>query len=151
MKLSKVSRSNSRRNATGVFAWIKLTLYLGVDFICHLAAPVSLSFTDPAPVLHAATMGTTVVLDSAYKNAGPQLRTVVFMSSIAAIRGAQQPPYVFTEADWNNVAEEHVEKMGTKSDPRYIYGASKTAAEKVFWKFRDTVKPNWTMAAVNPV
>ena len=97
-----------------------------------------------------ARQGTTVLLNSAYEHAGAQLRTVVHMSSMAAIRGDQPPPYRFTEADWNDVSEQAVEKLGGAAGPGHIYRASKTAGEKVFWAFRDEKKPRWTMTAVNP-
>ncbi|KAF2098239.1 NAD(P)-binding protein [Rhizodiscina lignyota] len=122
----------------------------GVDAIAHLAAPISLSFVDPAPVMKGATVGTSVILQSAYKHAGPQLRVVVQMSSIAAIRSDENPPYTLTEANWNEVSEDVVANMGVESGAGHIYRASKTASEKVFWSFRDRVKPNWSMAAVNP-
>src|ERR1700753_1142507 len=100
--------------------------------------------------MKAARLGTTVLLESALKNAGPQLRTVVHMSSIAAIRGDVPPPYTFTEADWNNDSEAAIEKLGAGAGAANIYRASKAAGEKVFWKFRQDNQPKWTMAAVNP-
>jgi len=38
----------------------------GVDAIVHMASPVSLSFTDPDPVIHTAVQGTQTVLRSAF-------------------------------------------------------------------------------------
>lgn len=73
------------------------------------------------------------------------------MSSIAAVKTAAEPPYVLSEKDWNNVAEKEVERLGKETPGPFIYGASKTAAEKAFWKFRDDKHPTFTMTSVNPV
>jgi nucleoside-diphosphate-sugar epimerase len=73
------------------------------------------------------------------------------MSSIAAVKGDNPPPYTFTERDWNNISEAEVERLGTASPGPMIYSASKAASEKAFWKFRDEKKPNFAMTAVNPV
>lgn len=122
----------------------------GVHAIAHTASPVSLSFTDPEPVLHAAVNGTKSILESSLK-AGPQLRTVVFMSSIAAVFSNHEPPYTYTEKDWNNVSEDLVKQLGKNAPGPQIYIASKAAAEKAFWKFRDGNKPSAAFAAINPV
>jgi nucleoside-diphosphate-sugar epimerase len=73
------------------------------------------------------------------------------MSSIAAIKNASPPPYVLTEKDWNDVAEAEVKRLGKDTPGPFIYSASKVAAEKAFWAFRDAKKPAFTMTAVNPV
>jgi len=122
----------------------------GVTGIAHMASPVSLAFTDPEPVLHAALNGTITILNSALK-AGPQLKTVVVASSIAAVKTNHPAPYTLSEKDWNNFAESEVERLGKETPGPFIYAASKTAAEKAFWKFRDEKKPNFTMTAINPV
>ncbi|KAH7085576.1 hypothetical protein BKA63DRAFT_20804 [Paraphoma chrysanthemicola] len=123
----------------------------GVTAIAHLASPVSFGFKDPAPILHAAISGTKTVLNSAYAYAGPSLKTVVIMSSIAAVKNAAKPPYTFTEKDWNDTAEKLCEAKGTDTPGPVIYSASKVAAEKAFWEFQKEKKPPFTMTAVNPV
>jgi nucleoside-diphosphate-sugar epimerase len=125
---------------------------LGVTAIAHLASPVSFWFKDPEPILHAAVNGTTTILKSAV-NAGPQLKTVVDMSSIAAIKpkAASNPPYTITEKDWNDVAEAEVVRLGKDTPGPFIYSASKTAAEKAFWKFQKENNPAFAMTAINPV
>ncbi|KAF2121839.1 putative NAD dependent epimerase/dehydratase [Lophiotrema nucula] len=122
----------------------------GVTAIAHLASPVSFRFTDPDPVIHAAINGTKTILHSALK-AGPQLKTVVVASSIAAIKNSNPPPYVFSEKDWNDVAEEVVKEKGKDTPGPLIYSASKTAAEKAFWEFQKEKNPPFTMTAINPV
>ncbi|KAF4467513.1 dihydroflavonol 4-reductase [Fusarium albosuccineum] len=105
----------------------------GVHAVAHLAAPVSLSFTDPDPVLEAAAQGTRSVLESAATE--PSVKSL---------------PYRFTEADWNDGALPLVKKLGKNAPGPLIYAASKVASEKAFWEFRDEKKPSFTMTALNP-
>lgn len=123
----------------------------GVSFILHAASPLGLSFTDPEPILHTAVVGTTTILESAYEHAGPQLQSVIVMSSIAAITTGAEPPYTYTEKDWNNWAEKIVQAKGKDTPGSVIYVASKAAAEKAFWKFKEEKKPAWSMVSINPV
>ncbi|KAJ3518460.1 hypothetical protein NM208_g14504 [Fusarium decemcellulare] len=121
----------------------------GVHAVAHLAAPVSLSFTDADPVLEAAAQGTRGVLESAATE--PSVKSVVLMSSVAAITAHdKQLPYRFTEADWNDSALPLVKKLGKNAPGPLIYAASKVASEKAFWEFRDEKKPSFTMTALNP-
>ncbi|KAI8939711.1 hypothetical protein NX059_003463 [Plenodomus lindquistii] len=123
----------------------------GVTFIAHLASPVSFVFKDPVPVLHAAVRGTETILNSALAHAGPQLRSVVLMSSVASVKNSHPAPYTFTEKDWNDYAEAMCKKHGTNTPGPVIYSASKAAGERAFWKWRDENKPGFAMAALNPV
>ncbi|QPC58215.1 hypothetical protein HYE67_000446 [Fusarium culmorum] len=125
------------------------TAVKGVHAILHLAAGVGFSFTDPDPVLEVAIKGTESVLESALTE--PSIKSVVLMSSIAAISGAGNPSSNrVTEADWNDAALEAVKKLGKESPGSLIYVASKVAGERAFWKFRDEKKPSFTMTALNP-
>jgi nucleoside-diphosphate-sugar epimerase len=94
-----------------------------------MAAPVSLSFTDPVPVLHGAVNGTKTILSSAYRNAGLSLKHFVLTSSIAAILNDYPPGYVYTEKDWNTVSLPRIQKLGKEALGPDIYRASKTASE----------------------
>ncbi|KAF5670572.1 dihydroflavonol 4-reductase [Fusarium heterosporum] len=121
----------------------------GVHAIAHLAAGVGFSFTDPEPILEVAIRGTESVLESALTE--PSIKTVVLMSSIAAISAInQETPRRFTEADWNDAALVAVKELGKQSPGPLIYIASKVAGERAFWKFRDEHKPSFTMTALNP-
>ncbi|KAF2827728.1 putative NAD dependent epimerase/dehydratase [Ophiobolus disseminans] len=122
-----------------------------VTAIAHLASPVSFGFKDPAPILHAAVKGTKTILNSALLKAGPQLKTVVVMSSIASVKNMHDAPYTFTEKDWNDFAEHLCEEQGTETPGPVIYSASKAAGEKAFWQFREQKKPEFTMTSINPV
>jgi nucleoside-diphosphate-sugar epimerase len=121
----------------------------GVQAIAHLAAPVSFSFTDPVPVMHGAINGTRTLLESAHAH-GKDLQTVVLCSSIVAVRTRGQEGHVFTEADWNETSEKNVAELGADASSIDIYAASKTAAEKEFWKFRDEKHPSFAQTAINP-
>lgn len=122
----------------------------GVTAIAHLASPVSFYFTDPEPIIRTAVHGTQSILTSAL-SAGPQLKSFIYLSSIAAVLNATPPPYAFTERDWNNVAEAKVAELGKNTPGPTIYAASKTAAEKAFWKFKEEKRPSFTMTTLNPV
>ncbi|KAF4434762.1 hypothetical protein F53441_13646, partial [Fusarium austroafricanum] len=128
---------------------IVLVTEKGVHAIAHLAAGVSLSFTDPEPVLEVAVQGTLGVLESAITE--PSIKSVVLMSSIVSITsGNKELPYRFTEADWNDAALTAVKKLGKESPSPLIYAARKVAGERAFWKFRDERSPSFTMTALNP-
>jgi len=121
----------------------------GVNYVAHIAAPVSFLFTDPEPVLKAAIEGTTGILESAIRE--PSVRHFVLMSSIVAILSPKEGPHVFTEDDWNTTAEDVVAAKGKEAGGFAIYQASKTAAERALWKFRDERKPHFAVTAANPV
>lgn len=121
----------------------------GVDAIAHLASPVSFEFTDPEPVLHSAINGTARVLESALKE--PKIKNFVLMSSITAmLQPPQDADLTLTEAHWNTFAENTVAEQGKGTPGRIIYAASKVAAEKALWNFRDEHKPSFTVTAINP-
>jgi nucleoside-diphosphate-sugar epimerase len=124
--------------------------FLGVTSILHLASPVSFAFSDPEPVIHAAVNGTKAILDSALK-AGPELKNFVLLSSIVSVMNGKPAPYTLTEKDWNNWAEAKVAELGKNTPGPIIYSASKVAAEKAFWKFREERNPKFAMTALNPV
>jgi nucleoside-diphosphate-sugar epimerase len=126
-----------------------LTVLAGVQGIAHLAAPVSLKFTDPEPVINTAVSATRGILESAVKESSVQ--SVILMSSIAAVQSQREGPYVFTEKDWNDQILDLLAQFGKGLPALGIYAASKVAAEKAFWKFRDDQKPAFAMTAVAPV
>jgi nucleoside-diphosphate-sugar epimerase len=122
----------------------------GVTAIAHLASPVSFTVTDPEPIIHAAVNGTKSILESAL-HAGPQLKSFAVLSSIASVRNFTPAPYTFTEKDWNDWAEPAAAAQGKDAPWIAVYAASKVAAEKAFWAFRDEKKPSFAMTALNPV
>ncbi|KPM35564.1 hypothetical protein AK830_g11008 [Neonectria ditissima] len=120
----------------------------GVYAIAHLAAPVSLGFTDPDPVLEAAVEGTRGILKSALNETS--IKSFIQMSSIAAVLNKKEDSNRFTEADWNTESLGAVKQFGKKSPGPLIYLASKVASERAFWEFRIENKPSFTMTAINP-
>ncbi|KAH6695933.1 hypothetical protein BKA61DRAFT_623585 [Leptodontidium sp. MPI-SDFR-AT-0119] len=125
----------------------------GVNGIFHTASPIDLSLTDYSQFITPAIIGNEVILESARK-AGPQLSSVVITSSAAAVFDGKKPaPYVFTEADFARSSLEKAEadrKEGVKTNPGILYGASKVAAERAVWKWRDEHKPNFAISTINP-
>lgn len=115
-----------------------------------MASPVSLFFTDPEPIIRTAVEGTTSILKSAHLYGGDTLKSVVVTSSIGAVIGAQAPPYTYTEADWNETSLAEVKRLGKDTPGGHIYRASKTAAERAVWAFRDTYTPKFSVSAINP-
>lgn len=120
----------------------------GCTAIAHLAAPVSLNFKDPKPVMHGAVQGTLSILRSAAKE--PLVKSFVLLSSVAAISRLTKGPHKVTEEDWNDWAEAMVEQKGTDTPGPVIYSASKTAAERAFWKFGKESNVGFSMTSVNP-
>ncbi|KAK4456692.1 hypothetical protein QBC42DRAFT_321901 [Cladorrhinum samala] len=124
----------------------------GVSFIAHLASPIAAAFTDVAEVMTAAVSGSLRVLESAAKE--PGVRHLVFMSSLAAVRGSDgyEPGrvYTYTEKDWNVTSEAEVERVGAQAGFP-VYEASKTAAERAVWKWKEENKPTFSINAVNPI
>lgn len=127
---------------------------VGVVTICHLASPISLQFTDPEPVMHAAIEGTLSLLHSALEYAGPQLKSFVYAGSSAAmgLRSPDDKTSTFTEDDWNDGAVETAQELGKNTPGRIIYAASKTAAERAFWNMhRETQgQRHFSMTSINP-
>jgi nucleoside-diphosphate-sugar epimerase len=97
--------------------------------------------------MHGAVDGIARILESALNE--PGIKSFVFMSSVTAIISSRDN-YTFTENDWNTEAEAVVAAEGKAAPGRFIYAASKTAAERALWKFQDENKPHFTITAINP-
>lgn len=122
----------------------------GVNVIAHLASPVAFSFEKAQPVIDAALKGTTAVYESALKFAGSSLKTVIQMSSVAAVVDRTKPaPYKYTEQNWNDPALKDLEEKGDDAGVS-IYQASKVLAERAFWDFKKKNNPGWNFIAINP-
>lgn len=102
---------------------------------------------EPRKLVKYALSGTMGVLESAW-NAGPQLRSVIFMSSAAAMFDVPPKTGVYTEKDWNTTSEEAVAELGANAGGLHAYCASKTASERAFWRFRDERKPAFSMTTI---
>lgn len=89
-----------------------------------------------------AVRGTETLLASALK-AGSQLTSVVMTSSVVAIVNPKEGPHTFTEKDFASFALEKSFKdkeEGVTSPGSQLYAASKTAADRAVWKFREDHK-----------
>lgn len=145
-----------------------LNSVLGVYSIIHTASPIDMSLQTLDDFMVPAIGGAIGILDSALKHAGPQLESFVVTSSVAAIANASRPQgHSFTEADWNDFALNAV-KTNPNAPVPLFYSASKTAAEKAVWEWRDknqvshpdslpslppltyTLQPPFSITAVNP-
>jgi nucleoside-diphosphate-sugar epimerase len=104
-------------------------------------------------MMRAAVQGSMSLLSSALAESTGKgvLRSVVFMSTISAVFSPSKPAgHAFTEADWNDVAEQEVQRLGKGSSGYAIYQASKTAAERAFWRFGRESGARFGMTALCP-
>ncbi|CAI5468143.1 unnamed protein product [Closterium sp. Yama58-4] len=107
----------------------------GCEFVCHVAAVVSLKEPNPQKVVDAAVQGTENVFSSILKH--KTAKRVVLTSSAAAIMDYSSNR-VLTEEDWNANWGLH--------DP---YPMGKTLAERYAWKLVEDLKGrDWTFDLV---
>ncbi|KAI0525544.1 hypothetical protein F5B22DRAFT_642556 [Xylaria bambusicola] len=128
-------------------------LELAADGCCsifHLASPIADIWTlPPTEVVRIAVDSTANVLSAAMKHART-MNSVVLMSSAAALFNLPLESRLYTESDWNTTSKEIVDRDGDEAGGFHAYLASKTAAEKLFWKFRDDHRPTFGMTALQP-
>jgi nucleoside-diphosphate-sugar epimerase len=97
-------------------------------------------------MMRAAVDGTTSLLTSTTK--AQDLRSVIFMSTISAIFSPfRSAGHTFTESDWNDIAEKEASNLGSAAPGYVVYQASKTAAERAFWKNMMTQPQSGSQAA----
>ncbi|KAK6458130.1 protein induced by osmotic stress [Scheffersomyces xylosifermentans] len=120
-----------------------------VTVFLHTASPVTFSAEDnERDILIPAINGTKFVLDSIHRTS-PQIKRVVYTSSIVAIASPQQlsdPTYEGGEEFFSPITYEE-----GKSNGFFAYFASKTFAEKAAWEFVESNKPNFALSTINPV
>jgi nucleoside-diphosphate-sugar epimerase len=105
-----------------------------------MASPFDFSLTTYEGTVVPALAGSESILKSALEHAGPQLESVVVTSSIVAIINPTEPGHIFTENEFAHVALDTATKNrdeGKPTHPGILYSASKTAAERAVWKFRN--------------
>ncbi|OZJ04763.1 hypothetical protein BZG36_01839 [Bifiguratus adelaidae] len=123
-----------------------------VDVIHHIASPFHFNAEDPIKdMMNPAVDGTINLLNAAYQH-GNNVKHVVITSSVAAIAWAAKPGYTFTEKDWNDETVTEIQKWkpGQEFSRFTAYRASKNAAERAAWKFRDEKKPKFRLTTINP-
>ena len=125
----------------------RVIIFLGVHAIMHTASPVDFSLETVEAFMHPAVNGNISILNSTL-SAGPQLTSFVLTSSIASIVDVSKPDdYAFTEDDWN-INGEAVARKEFRAGP--AYGASKAAAERAMWRWKEMHSPSYSLSAVNP-
>ena len=125
----------------------------GVVGIASVAAPGIESLTDVAETVRTAKAVVNSLLSSAEMHAGPQLRAVVLLSSLAALHADPiGPGFVFKETDFVPQMEEVVVAMGDKATKPMVYLATKVAVENAFWGVVNSTdrQSRFTGAVVNP-
>lgn len=98
--------------------------------------------------------GNRTLLNSALDKAGPQLKAVVVTSSIvASYTPPLAPGAVVDELQFNQTSLEQAIKdkeAGVETPGLAMYVASKTAAERLLWEFKNTKAPKWAISTINP-
>ncbi|KAI4140809.1 MAG: hypothetical protein LQ341_003692 [Variospora aurantia] len=137
----------------------------GTTAIIHTASPISLALTSWSSTVDIAIAGAISMLNSALNHAGPRLSSFVLTSSFAACTDPQTPlPKTFTENDWNTWAEpkaksKDFEDLDDNAKGRVLYLASKTAAERAVWEWREKREvsrntgaelPPFAVSSINP-
>ena len=92
------------------------------------------SWDDWAPP---ALNGCQGLLSSALAHAGPQLESLVFLSTAAVSGDPRIKPSRRSENDWKRLAESRRISLGREASAAFMYQASKTLAECMLWRFRD--------------
>ncbi|RSH88695.1 methylglyoxal reductase (NADPH-dependent) gre2 [Saitozyma podzolica] len=115
----------------------------GVDAVAHMASPYHFEADEPDELFVPAVNGTVGVLNSLKKN-NPNISRIVITSSVAAVINSDiKPPHHFDEKDWNTISIPACEKLGRGATGVDKYRASKTLAEKAFWKWIEDNKPSF--------
>jgi len=122
----------------------------GATAVIHIAAPVNIFKAEPKAFMHASLQGLARALEAAEKEQAT-VRSFIFMSSVASIFSERDDDHTFTEEDWNTYSEPIVAEKGSDAPKHIIYEASKVAAERAMWKFREEKKPRFAVTAVNPM
>lgn len=118
----------------------------GCSAILHLASPIADIFTLSAQeTVRVAVDATTNIIDSATKYAGPQLKSIVLMSSSGAMIEHPPTPGVLNEEQWalnpTRLVMKDTEEL-EKIQPPFLqkmiaYVESKACGERAFWAKRD--------------
>ncbi|KAH7133250.1 hypothetical protein B0J13DRAFT_451215, partial [Dactylonectria estremocensis] len=119
----------------------------GIDVVLHTASPFHFNITDAKKdLIDPAVIGTTGILKALHKSAS--VKRVIITSSFASIIDEAHftnPAKTFTEADWNPVRLEDINRS-----PATAYRASKKLAERAAWDFVDTHKPSFDLVTICP-
>ena len=117
----------------------------GVDGILHMASVLTFE-EDPDKVIPPTVKGALNILTSATKEASIKSLVLTSSSASALIPHPNEVINV-TEDTWDTEALDLVDKG--EADGFAVYAASKTEAERAFWKAIDETKPPFQAAAVS--
>lgn len=116
----------------------------GVDGVIHVASPLDVGNTGhPDEVIGPAVVGVENLLKAVSdpsKCSG--LKRFVQISSIAAIAGLPDgTPKTYTDDMWNDTDVDECYRLGAPAPGPLKYIASKTKAERAFWKWFEQERP----------
>ncbi|KAJ7092988.1 NAD-P-binding protein [Mycena belliarum] len=120
----------------------------GCDIIAHVASPNIPNVTDnERDMLIPAINGTRTLL--AATKLEPRIRRVIFTSTLATVveTARMETGRLYTTQDWNQGTYEDAK---TSPDARFVYGVSKTLAERAFFAYIQDEKPAWAGTAILP-
>ncbi|KAK5651312.1 hypothetical protein OQA88_12607 [Cercophora sp. LCS_1] len=117
-----------------------------VQAVAHLASPVSMTETEG--MMGAAVEGTLGLLRAV--KGSPSVKGFCFVSTISAVFEEKEGGWTFDEGDWNDAAGKELERLGDKTPGYVVYQASKTAAERAFWTFKEEENPDFWMTTMCP-
>ncbi|GFZ52209.1 hypothetical protein JCM24511_09982 [Saitozyma sp. JCM 24511] len=122
----------------------------GVGGVVHMASPFHLKAEDPEMLIGPAVGGTVGILHSLKKH-NPGVSRVVVTSSTASINDETRPaPFHFTEEHWNEYSAKVCAEKGRDAPNGHKYRASKTLAERAFWRFMETEDVAFDGVTINP-
>ncbi|KAH7070725.1 hypothetical protein BKA63DRAFT_83502 [Paraphoma chrysanthemicola] len=132
-----------------------LTSSPAFDTVMHTASPFLYSVASSAQdFLEPAVKGTTEILTGVQRVAKDSVKRVIVTSSFAAVGfdPKEVPGRIYTEADWNPVTLDRVEKTWAKGIKGPAYAASKTFAERAAWDFvqKNKNEVKWDLVTINP-
>lgn len=92
-----------------------------------------------------ATKGSLNILRDASTSAGSQLSIVLFTSSIVTMLDPRNgADHVYSESDHGDFFEQEAQRLGAEAPSRILYVASKVAAEKVVWQYKNELQVRYS-------
>jgi nucleoside-diphosphate-sugar epimerase len=125
----------------------------GTYAIFHLATPINFWSSTKKEVVDPAVKGTLDLLEAAQKHAGSQLKTLIYMSSLAALLESENSgSHHYIVESWNTTAELAVSGLSHDEEAPFgiLYPASKIFAERVVLNYHDTLNPAFRLLSVVP-
>lgn len=125
----------------------------GIDAVILVASDTSFN-DDPKVVVDGVVAGTLNFLRAAAKEPSVK-RFVLTSSSMAALTPIPNKEITATSKSWNDEAVDVAwnkkgQGIGPNPYPFVVYGASKVAGEKAFWKFIQEEKPSFVANTILP-